>query len=150
MPQSFSPPWAAPPPEARKAKEPPAAIPQGVDEIADSRTPSPAFLNQKPQGESAISVLNTTSGDSETTRCLRGRQASVLLTSWDRGFPPGTLTKQELGNQQGGKAQAHRPTRDMASADKCSPSLCWAPAPGPQAEDGGGSGEEHGAPPPPR
>nr|CAI9700517.1 unnamed protein product [Rangifer tarandus platyrhynchus] len=39
--------------------------------------------------------------------------------------------------------------RTSLGADKCSPSLCWAPAPGPQAEDGGGSGEEHGAPPPP-
>ena len=109
MPQPFSPPRPAPLPKAQKAKEPPADFPQGVDEIADSRTPSPAFLNQKLQGQSASSILNTTSGDSETTRCLRGRQASVLLISWDRGFPPGTLTKQELENQQGGEAQVHHP-----------------------------------------
>lgn len=109
MPQPFSPPRPAPLPKAQKAEEPPADFPQGVDEIADSRTPSPAFLNQKLQGQSASSILNITSGDSETTCCLRGRQASVLLISWDRGFPPGTLTKPELGNQQGGEAQVHHP-----------------------------------------
>lgn len=144
MPQPFHHPGLPPFPRLKK----PSAIPQGVDEIADSRTPSPAFLNQKPQGESASSILNTTSGDSETTRCVRGRQASGLLTSWDRGFPPGTLAKPELGNQQGGEAQVHHPlARRQVPTSAARPSAGLQPL-GLRPRMVAGRGEGHGAPSP--